>query len=444
MVNKKSMIVGLGKTGLSVANYLIHKNKPFILFDDNIHCDVTIFREKWPDALIFLETFPTHLNVDIDEVIVSPGVNKQADYFTFFKETGVPIIGDIECFAREVTVPVVAITGTNGKSTVTTLVGELLKASGREVVVAGNIGLPVLDAWLNYPTPDIFVLELSSFQLSDTYTLKPAASTILNITEDHLDKHKDMNDYIHAKHRIYLNSNWVVYNDSDPLTYPKLKEVSSTAFSLNKPKVTNMYGIIKVDNECMLSKGKTSFYSMSNAQLKGGHMMENMLASVALCEPFDIPVSIIDDVFSHYQGLPHRTQWIRTIDNIEFFDDSKGTNVGATIAAIQGLSKDCLGKIILIAGGMGKGADFSPLKPIIEKYVSVLILIGKDAPHIELAMDGCVQIEHVVSMKDAVYATKCYARPHDRVLLSPACASMDMFKDYHDRGNQFIKWVNTL
>jgi UDP-N-acetylmuramoylalanine--D-glutamate ligase len=441
------LVVGLGKTGHSIARYLNRRNQPFVMFDTRSQpAGVSEFQQEFPGVDLFLGEFPEALYSQVTTVISSPGVALDAPFIQKAIHLGIPVIGDIECLAREIQAPVVAITGTNGKSTVTTLVGEMAKAAGLTVAVAGNIGLPVLDILDVGVSYDLWVLELSSFQLDLTYNLKPKAATVLNITPDHLDRHHTMDAYIKAKQRVYHHAETLLYNRDDKLTAPEMEESSlhnRISFGLDAPHATG-WGFIGKEGTLYLAHGEHTFFSVDELKIKGKHNWSNALAACALADAIGVSSDIMMEVLQRFPGLPHRSQWVRTLDGVDWINDSKGTNVGATMSAISGIGGSMQGKIVLIAGGQGKGADFSDLSLPIKDYVRSVVLIGEDAEKIETAINDVAQVTHAPSLAAAVNIARSQAKPGDVVLLSPACASFDMFRDFNHRGDEFITAVTAL
>ncbi|MCX7115250.1 MAG: UDP-N-acetylmuramoyl-L-alanine--D-glutamate ligase [Gammaproteobacteria bacterium] len=437
------LVAGLGQTGYSVARYLHKKQLPFVVFDTRKHLEqLTDFSLTFPGVEVFLGDFPSSLYSKVTQVIASPGLSLEEPFLEQAKRHGIPIIGDIECFAQQVNAPVIAITGTNGKSTVTTLVGEMAKAAGIQVAVGGNIGRPILDFLDDTIHYDLWVLELSSFQLDLTFSLAPLAATVLNITPDHLDRHHTLNNYIQAKHRIYNHATHFLYNREDEQTKPTTA-ASTTSFGLDTP-ADNQWGIMMQHQTPYLAFGKEPLLSIHSLKLQGKHNWQNALAACALASYANIPHQAMCQVLETFSGLPHRCQTVRQLNQVTWINDSKGTNVGAAISAIEGIGPTLSGKIVLIAGGLGKGADFSPLNPVIKKFVREVVLIGKDAPLLAKALETAAPLTHADTFEAAITLAKQAAEPGDVVLLSPACASMDMFKDYVHRGECFAELVHAL
>ncbi len=440
------LVVGLGKTGQSVARYLQRHHLSFSAFDTRKAPEaVADFRAEFPDAAVFLTTFPEDKLAQISAIIVSPGVPLETPCIVAAKLLKIPVYGDIEYLARKIPgKQVIAITGTNGKSTVTTLVGLMAQAFGLKTAVAGNIGTPVLDLLADENDYAVWVLELSSFQLDVTESLCPTSATILNITPDHLDRHHTIEAYIAAKQRVYHHAVSMVYNREDELTKsdtPKTQHV--TSFGLNPPS-DGEWGVLQDQNDWYLAYGQTRILAVSDLRIKGRHNWANALAACALVHPLGIPFTLMREVLMTFAGLPHRSQWVRTLDAVDWINDSKGTNVGATQSAIAGIGEAISGKIVLIAGGQGKGADFRFLREVVAKHVRALVLLGQDADILEAALSDLVPVKRIDTIEVAVQAARDIALSGDVVLLSPACASLDMFRDFNHRGQVFTDLVGKL
>lgn len=442
------LVAGLGKTGLSIVRYLHRQNKSFVVFDTRTDAPgLTELRAEFPDTPVYLQDVPQALLEQLTDIITSPGLSLDTPFLKQAIAKGIAVYGDIECLAREINAPVVAITGTNGKSTVTTLVGDMAKAAGFSVAVAGNIGTPVLDMLDDEHQYDLWVLELSSFQLDLTYSLAPVVATILNVSPDHLDRHHTLEAYVAAKQRIYHQAGVALYNREDAYTIPDKEYQNSEecciSFGSDVP-IAKHWGLIKHDGQVYLAKGSERLLSVDSLLIKGVHNWLNALAACALAETAKIPVPHIITVLKTFSGLSHRCQWVRSLDSVEWINDSKGTNVGATISAINGIGGSMQGKIVLIAGGQGKGADFHDLAQPVADYVRSIVLIGEDADKMEAALGKVVPIVRASSLDNAVAIARTCAKPGDVVLLSPACASLDMFRDFNHRGEVFAAAVNGL
>lgn len=441
------LVAGLGKTGHSIGRYLKKRNRPFVAFDTRANPDgLDEFKAEFPGVDVFSGSLPDSIYSQLVGVISSPGVALDHPVMQKALQSGIPVYGDIECLAREIRAPVIAITGTNGKSTVTTLVGEMARAAGLTVAVAGNIGTPVLDLLDGSVNFDLWVLELSSFQLDLVSSLKPLAATILNVTPDHLDRHHDLQAYVNAKQRIYHQAGLLLCNRGDKQTVPdaKLVMTGSTLSSFGLDASDSDWGVIVEGGVSFLGCGHRKLLSVNDLKIKGRHNWENALASCALAEQAGVSWLVMADVLKKFTGLPHRCQWVRTLDQVDWIDDSKGTNIGATMSAISGIGGSMKGKIVLIAGGQGKGADFTDLRQSMKDFVRTVVLIGEDADKMERALVDSVRIIRAQSMDEAVSLARTESRSGDVVLLSPACASFDMFRDFNHRGEVFASVVNAL
>jgi UDP-N-acetylmuramoylalanine--D-glutamate ligase len=435
------VVVGLGKTGLSCVRYLRQLGYKVAVNDTRTNPpNLAELHAEFPDVEVSLGQLDEALLLTAHEIITSPGISIQEPALLFAHNTGINIIGDIELFCRAVDKPIVAITGSNAKSTVTTLVGLMAQNAGVKVAVGGNLGTPVLE--LLNEDAELYVLELSSFQLETTHSLRAAAATVLNISEDHMDRYANLMAYHKAKHRIYRNCHFYVTNRQDMLTTPLLPDmIPHTSFGLDTPDLRS-YGIIKEQGKSYLAKGQTKLLDTSEMAIFGEHNMANALAALALGEAVNLPMDAMLHTLKTFTGLAHRCQLIATQQGIAWYNDSKGTNVGATLAAINGLGAAISGKVILIAGGVGKGQDFSPLSSALAQYGKAVLLMGEDAPKIDQAVQADIAKIYVSDLNHAVKTAQQLAQAGDVVLLSPACASFDMFKHYEDRGQQFVESVN--
>ncbi|MGL5741296.1 MAG: UDP-N-acetylmuramoyl-L-alanine--D-glutamate ligase [Legionella sp.] len=437
------LVAGLGKTGMSIARYLRRKNKPFIVFDTRADAPGLVqFAKEFPDIPVYAQHIHDDVVNKVSDIITSPGLSLDTPFLKKAMQAGIDVYGDVECLAREIHATVVAITGTNGKSTVTTLVGEMAKAAGYKVAVAGNIGTPVLDMLDDEHQYDLWVLELSSFQLDLTYSLAPVAATILNVSPDHLDRHHTMQAYIQAKQRIYHEAQVALYNRDDTYTVP-VAAMKHISFGKDAPEENN-WGLLTQKDKIYLAKGNTCFLPVESVLIKGVHNWLNALAACALADAAGISHQHIIQALTTFTGLSHRCQWVRTLDGVDWINDSKGTNIGATISAINGIGGSMQGRIVLIAGGQGKGADFKDLAQPIADFVRSIVLIGEDADKIEAALADVVPVARASSLDNAVAVAKAQAKPGDVVLLSPACASLDMFRDFNHRGEAFTSLVSEL
>lgn len=444
MARDLHVIVGLGATGFSVAAFLAKQGIPFAMMDTRANPpQLEAFKALYPDALLSLGKWDTTLLNRAAQIILSPGIALREPAIAAQIQQGVSVVGDIELFAKSTQQPIIAITGTNAKSTVTTLVGDMAKRAGIKVEVGGNLGTPALDLLSNQDA-QLFVLELSSFQLETTFSLKAAVATVLNITPDHMDRYDTLEAYRIAKHRIYSDCQVAVCNRDDLLTdCADHYERAKFYFTLNEPK-KNEFGLIKKNNELWLAFENQALMPVRELPVLGRHYQANALAALAIGHGFGLSFEPMLETLRTFQGLPHRCQLVRSTKGVSWYNDSKGTNVGASLAAIEGLGSEISGKLILIAGGIGKNADFSSLVPALQKYVRTVILIGEAAPILAEVIGQAVEVRFASGMEEAVVIADQIAEANDSVLLSPACASFDMFKNFEHRGDVFSKLVMEL
>lgn len=439
------VIVGLGATGLSCVRYLSAQNIPVAVMDTREDPPgLSELKQHYPQIRVALGGFNESL-LDAAEVVVSsPGISLQEPLLARQVSQGKPVIGDIELFARAAKAPLIAITGSNAKSTVTTLVGLMVESSGLPVKVGGNLGYPALDLLDSQKPPAAYVLELSSFQLETTYSLNPRVASILNVTPDHMDRYKGFRDYLAAKQRIYQGCQIAVCNRDDSTTEcgNQYRE-RRFYFTLNEP-VQNEFGLIKKNEVTYLAFEDELLMPVKELPVRGRHYQANALAALAIGHSFGLPMKMMLQVLREFKGLKHRCQLVRELNGVYWYNDSKGTNVGATLAAMEGLGGEINGKLILIAGGVGKGADFSPLVPATEKYVRTAILIGEAAKILAETFGSASEILFAQDLQEAIQRAGQKAHPGDCVLLSPACASFDMFRNYEHRGDVFMKLVQEL
>ena len=447
LAGKQVLVLGLGDTGLSALRWLRGQGAVLSVADSRTTPpNLDTLKAEFPQLTVYTGPFRPAIFNAVDLVVISPGVALAEPEVQQALANGIPVVGDVELFARfrPRSSKVIAITGANGKTTVTTLVGEMCKAAGLKTVVAGNIGLPVLDALQQVQTdgePDVYVLELSSFQLETTSRLAPDAAAVLNVTEDHMDRYPGMPEYAAAKARILHEAGVQVLNREDPWCRDMaLSHAQLVTFGLDLPVESNAYGLLALHDQLWLAQGAHPILHVE-LRIPGLHNAANALAALALCRAIGLEWAPLQQVLRGFKGLPHRVEWVADLNDIAFYDDSKGTNVGATCAALAGLPR----KVVLIAGGDGKGQDFSPLREPVDQNARAVVLMGRDAALIEAALQGSpVPRLHATSMEDAVQQAYAAAMPGDAVLLSPACASFDMFRNYAHRAEVFIAAVADL
>jgi len=441
---RKTMIVGLGETGLSCARYLSSRGVPLAVTDSREHPPaLEKLREELPDAALFLGGFNADAFGAAERLIVSPGVSLNEPLIQQAMAQGVAVLGDIELFCQVANAPYVVITGSNGKSTVTSLLGEMAADQNLQIKVGGNLGQPALD--LLAENVELYILELSSFQLETTHSLKPAAATVLNLVPDHLDRYADYQSYVDAKRKVYVGADIGVFNRDDAGVMAMQGECESALFfSLAEPK-RDEFGLRTHQGHSWLAVGDRLLLPVSELLIQGRHNQANALAALALGTALNFSLEKMIGSLRRYRGMPHRTQFVRERRGVRWYNDSKGTNPGACIAALQGLySAQDESRIVLIAGGEGKGADFSVLAPVVTQTTRCVILFGRDAHIIEQALDPGVPVLQAQDLASAVTLAGERALPGDSVLLSPACASFDMFRNYEQRGELFIDYVRRL
>ena len=450
--NKSILVLGLGETGLSMLRYLKAQGARLRVADSrNAPPGLTQAAHYVATEQIFCGTFSDALLDGIELIAISPGVPLADPFVQRAKAKGIPLVGDIELFVMELATSdlrlktkVIAITGANGKTTVTSMVEYLCKAAGMDAVAAGNISPAVLNVVLERGAnqPEIWVLELSSFQLETTSKLNADAATVLNISEDHLDRYADIDEYSAAKARIFNRAAVQVLNRDDTRSLAMLREeCAQVTFGLNAPVKETDFGIAQIEGEVWLMQGTRRLLKASELQVAGLHNVANALAALALCYAIDLPIGDLTAALISFKGLQHRMEQVAEIGGVIYYDDSKGTNVGATVAALEGLGR----KAVLIAGGEGKGQDFAPLNLAVAHHARAVVLIGRDAPLIATALKGCgVTMAFASDMNDAVQQAAKLAQSGDAVLLSPACASFDMFRNYEHRAEVFVAAVSEL
>jgi len=457
--DQKRLIIGMGQTGLSCARFLTAKGLSFDLCDTREALpNQADIESEFSKSQIFNGALDGDLLAQYQELVVSPGIAIAEPAIAFAKQKGSRVRGDVDIFAEYVTKPVIGITGSNGKSTVTTLVGEILAAAGHKPAVCGNIGIPVLDVLLNDENFNCYIVELSSFQLETTHHLAAEAACVLNLSEDHMDRYDSMLAYHQAKHRIFQGCRSIVTNREDSLTQPLVSDsMPKKSFGLqmaeNPVAAKNQYSIAQIktaDNQSgeSLMFEQQPIFPVAELKIKGRHNQMNALAAIALVESMPAAFSISKDqlhqVLSDFTGLPHRCAWVAEQEGIEYFNDSKGTNVGSTLAAIEGLANCSAKNIILIAGGVGKDQDFEPLADACQQSVRQAVLFGRDAKLIADRLDAVCDLNIVDTLEQALVQAQQVATQGDVILFSPACASFDQFANYVKRGEAFEQWVATM
>lgn len=437
VLTSKVLVVGLGVTGISVARFLQNLEFKFAITDSRDKPPgAEVLLEQFPDIPLFTGGFDEYAFNVATHLIVSPGVALNHKAIIKAVANGAKIVSDIDLFALAVDVPIVAITGSNGKSTVTTMLGDMAKAAGKRVAMGGNLGTPALD--LLAQSVELYVLELSSFQLERTRLLNAAAATVLNVSADHLDRHADMAEYAAEKQKIFNGTGVMVINIDDSVVDGMRKEGREIlTFSIRTK--ADFY-LQKTDDIEYLMHGAEILMPLSALPLEGRHNAANALAALALGVAVGLDTQAMCSALRKFKGLAHRMQRVAQIRGVNWVNDSKATNIGACVAALQGYEQ----KVILIAGGDAKGADMAELSPVIKEKAKSVVLMGKDAGLIEKALDGSVPAYFASDMNEAVQIAARLAKAGESVLLSPACASLDQYKNYQDRGDKFTKAVLAL
>jgi UDP-N-acetylmuramoylalanine--D-glutamate ligase len=457
--DKFVLVLGLGETGLSMLRYLSAQGARLRAADSRTAPASLSEAAKYvaPQQL-FCGAFSDALFQDIELIAISPGVPLADPVVARAIARGIPVVGDIELFAQQIRMQdsgfrmqgaglkhkVLAITGANGKTTVTSMVAHLCKAAGKDAVAAGNISPAVLDVMMQRGArqPDVWVLELSSFQLETTRTLNADAATVLNVTEDHLDRYDGMDSYAAAKARVLIGCSVQVLNRDDARSMSMARAgVTTITFGLNAARNEQDFGIAHEGDDIWMMQGTQRLMKASELQVSGLHNVANALAALALCRAIDLDMGVLLDGLRSFKGLPHRVEKVAEIAGVTYYDDSKGTNVGATVAALKGLGKPA----VAILGGEGKGQDFSPLFAAVKAHARAVVLIGRDAELIAAALQGCgANMVRAADMAEAVQQASALAQAGDAVLLSPACASFDMFRNYEHRAQVFIAAVKDM
>lgn len=439
--NADTVVLGLGVTGLSCARYLARCGQAFTVVDTR--CEppgLDALLSEFPGVPVFLGEVPGAVVESAGELVVSPGLSLDEPLVLKAIAAGVDVVGDIDLFVREANAPVIGITGSNAKSTVTELVGQMARESGLNVAVGGNLGTPALD--LLDDDCELYILELSSFQLERTSQLNLAVATVLNVSEDHLDRHGNLQNYHRAKHKIFSGCKTVVVNKNDSLTTPLVAHaVDVIAWGMEEPGLGG-FGLGRDGDVEYLCYQFEKLLPVSDLGLLGRHNIANALAALALGEAVRLPMPAMLKVLREFHGLEHRCQQVAEIAGVSYVNDSKGTNPGATDAALRGLGVDR--NILLIAGGIGKGADFSQLRESVGAHCKRLILIGEAAPEMRASLEQCTEILLADSLDGAVSLAAQNSISGDCVLLSPACSSFDMFDSYKERGEVFVRAVSEL
>lgn len=442
-----TLVVGLGLSGRAICRHLTRIGVPYMVADTrDVPPGLEDFYAAHPGIKVHCGSLTLLDLTDAHEVVISPGLDPRMAGLEGLAErinprTGEPmVVGEIALFTRSAEVPIAAITGSNAKSTVTTLLGEMAAAAGIRAAVGGNLGTPALDLLSDQPDAELYILELSSFQLETTPHLGAACAAFLNLSEDHLDRHGDMQGYRAAKQRIFIGAQSAVVNADEPLTWPELS-TAEVAFFTHKTPEANQWGLVWHQGQMMLAQGITPWLAIDELKMAGQHNYLNALAALAMGHALGFASTAMCDVLRDFKGLKHRSEVIACINGVTWVNDTKGTNVGATLAAINGIGATLEGRLILLAGGVGKGADFTPLAAPLSACARHVLVFGLDAPRLANALIEHVSVQQVEDLTQAMQIGFELAQPGDCVLLSPACASLDQFANYQERGEVFRRWV---
>ena len=439
----RTLVVGLGVTGLSVVRYLTRQGVRVAIADSRSEPPgLERLQREYADVAVFLGDFDDALFGQADMLVVSPGVPLSTPQIRAAMERGVPVLGDVELFARAVQAPVVAITGSNGKSTVTTLVGEMAKAAGCRVAVGGNLGTPVLD--LLDEEVELYVLELSSFQLETTHSLRTAVATVLNVSPDHMDRYPDLQAYAAAKARILEGAGLGLYNLDDPLVMAMEGDGDAWFFTLGEPGDDKTFGVRMIEGKPWLCRGGQALIAAGELLIPGLHNRANALAALAIGTALGLELPVMRDVLRRFPGLPHRCEFVGEANGVRWYNDSKATNVGAALAALRGLHQPEGGRAVIILGGDCKEGDFEILHDALATCARGVVLMGRDREAIRPVIPGECQVADAANLEEAVALAAEMARPGDHVLLAPACASFDQFRDFAERGDRFRGLVRRM
>ncbi|HZJ94212.1 MAG TPA: UDP-N-acetylmuramoyl-L-alanine--D-glutamate ligase [Thiopseudomonas sp.] len=436
------VVVGLGKSGLSLVRFLARHGQSFTVADSRDNPpELSTLQREFPEVAVHCGPLSAELLSSAQVLYVSPGLALSTPAIQTAIAKGVSISGDVDLFAQHAQAPIVAITGSNAKSTVTTLVGQMCAAAGLNVAIGGNLGVPALD--LLNDEVDLYVMELSSFQLETISHLQPQVAVCLNISEDHMDRYADLAGYIAAKQLVFKGAQKIVVNRDDQRSQPQQVTAPVISFGLSAPEAGE-FGLREQDGVTYLAQGAELLLPVSRLKVRGSHNYANALAALAIGSAIDVPMAAMLSAVQEFPGLAHRCQWLRKVNGVDWYNDSKATNVGAALAAIEGLGEAQAGKLLLIAGGDGKGADFSSLKEPVAQYCRAVIVLGRDGERVAQAMPETVPVVRVANIAEAVNQAAQLAQTGDSVLLAPACASWDMFKSFEERGDIFAQAVEDL
>ncbi len=438
-ITNETVVIGLGDTGLSIASYLTEQQVPFKMVDTRAQPPkLNDFKQQFSEVEIYLGELNKSFFENVQQIIVSPGIDQTHPVLQTAIAQGAECFGDIELFVKQITAPIIAITGSNGKSTVTSLVTQMAQQAGVQAYAGGNLGPPALEL-LKFKNAELYVLELSSFQLESIYSMHPKVATVLNISPDHLDRHGDAHTYAAIKSRIYRNAETSVINLDDECVRNMSDSGNKIYFTRSRPK-NGEFGVIEKNNNSFLAKGEKTLLNVKKLTLMGESGILNALAALAIGDSIHLPMDSMLQTLMNFQGLPHRLATVIETNNVLWVNDSKGTNIGATVSSLQSINND----IILIAGGVFKGGDLEQFCQAVSKHAKHVILFGQDADILQLALNNCVPVYRTENLRQSVHKAYALAQAGDTVLLSPACASFDMYENYIERGEDFENCVTEL
>ncbi|ART64276.1 UDP-N-acetylmuramoyl-L-alanine--D-glutamate ligase [Kushneria marisflavi] len=441
-----SVVVGLGRSGLAIAEHLIRRGEPFVMADTRAQpAGLAEFQRLYPDVAVHCGDLSALALERAGRIILSPGVDVRTPGLP---RSGPEVVGETALFVealneRDQRPMLIAITGSNAKSTVTTLVGDMAHACGIDVAVGGNLGTPALTLLAQRPEAACFVLELSSFQLETTPQLNADVAVYLNLSSDHLDRHDGMAGYGRAKQQIFNGAGVAIINRDDPATMPcdAARVVRTRSFGSDHPISSHDWGLDSCGDEVWLMQGEQTVMAARDVMMPGQHNLLNVLAALAVGHESGWPRERLIETVTHFAGLPHRAQRVADINGVTWINDSKGTNVGATLAAIEGIGMTLSGRLVLLAGGVGKGADFAPLAEPLSRYARTVVVYGRDRAQLAHVLEASVTVVVVDTLEQAMQHAMGVAQPGDAVLLSPACASLDQFDNFEARGDLFCAWL---
>jgi len=442
-LNNRTLVVGLGETGVATVCHLRSQGRAVLVIDSRVNPPgLERLRQRCPEVPVVLETLSPRWLLGIDEVVLSPGLAADIQLVAEAHRRGISVVSDIELFAREIAslnAAVLAVTGSNGKSTVVTMLEAMLQASEMNVTAGGNLGPPALSL-LGKKNISTYLLEISSFQLETTKSLRPLAAAVLNVSADHLDRHKTLERYVALKEQLLTNSDIAIVNWDDPIVRRMgMAHPKSVPYSVCEP-LEQGYSVRLSQGERWFARNQKPLVPVSSLMVGGTHNESNALAALALAEIVSTNYEPLLEALQSFHGLPHRCQWVGEKDGVAFINDSKATNVGATLAALNGIS----GSVILIAGGRAKGADFTPMVELAREKLKGAILIGESAEALRSVLADVCPTELAGGIDDAVSCALFMASAGDTILFSPACASQDMFLNYQVRGDAFVKEIQVL